>query len=139
MLRKLIPDVVDGQKLVKLPAAATVCEAASAMAKHNVRSVLVVDRDRLLGIFTGTDLIQRVVAAGLDPKTTRLSRVMTKNPDTACPGDCAIDALSRMHRRRYRHLPVLDHGKLVGILSRRDFLAYEVDEIDHQERIWERL
>jgi CBS domain-containing protein len=139
MLRKLIPDVVDGQKLVKLPAGATVCEAASAMAKHNVRSVLVVDRDRLLGIFTGTDLIQRVVAAGLDPKTTRLSRVMTKNPDTACPGDCAIDALSRMHRRRYRHLPVLDHGKLVGILSRRDFLAYEVDEIDHQERIWEKL
>jgi len=139
MLRKLIPDVVNDQKLVKLSATATVRQAASAMARHNVRSVLVVDRDRLQGIFTGTDLIQRVVAVGLDPNTTPLGRVMTKNPDTACADDCAIDALSRMHGRHYRHLPVVDRGKLIGILSRRDFLGYEVDEIEHQERIWEKL
>jgi len=139
MVRKLIPDVVREQRLLKLPETATVREAAQRMARRNVRSVLITHRGKLMGIFTGTDLIKKVVAAGLDPNVTPLSDVMTRNPDCMAPRDNAINALRCMHERHYRHLPIVDDGKLVGILSRRDFLGYEVDVIERQEKIWEKM
>ncbi len=139
MVRSLVPDVVENQKLLRLAPEASVREAAKRMARRNVRSVLVVKRGRLVGIFTGTDLIGRVVAAGRDPDTTTLAEVMTPNPETITPAENAIEALRRMQARRYRHLPIVENEKLVGILSRRDFLGYEIDEIEHQERIWQRI
>ena len=139
MVRKLVPDVVRRQRLLKLPATATVREAAQRMARRNVRSALVVDGTRLEGIFTGTDLID-VVARGLDPDATPLSAVMTPDPETVKPDSNAIEALRRMHKCRCRHLPIVDEaGKLVGIVSRRDFLGYEEDEIEREERLWEEL
>jgi CBS domain-containing protein len=139
MVRRIIPDVVQSQKLLKLRATATVREAAIGMAKRNVRSVLVANRGKLEGIFTGTDLIGRVVAKRLDPDTTSLRDVMTKDPETVAPDDSAIEALRRMHANGYRHLPIVENGKLVGILSRRDFLSEEEDELEREERLWERL
>jgi CBS domain-containing protein len=68
----------------------------------------------------------------------RLVEVMTKNPDTIEADDYAIEALSRMSERGYRHLPVLDKGRLVGIVSRRDFLGEEIllveEEFGHEQR-----
>jgi len=139
MVRRLIPDVVEGQRLLKLPETATVREAAQRMTRRNVRSVLITHRGKLTGIFTGTDLIKKVVAAGLDPNVTPLSEVMTRDPDFVAPHHSAIEALRRMQERHYRHLPIVDDGKLVGILSRRDFLGYEIDEIERQEKIWEKI
>jgi CBS domain-containing protein len=139
MVRRLVPDVVREQRILKLPATATVREAAKKMARRDVRSVLVIERGKLAGIFTGTDLIGRVVAAGLDPDSTPLAQVMTRNPETIGPDENAIDALHRMQRGHYRHLPITDGEKVIGILSRRDFLGHEIDEIERQERIWEEL
>ena len=139
MVRKLIPDVVQQQDLLQLPGTATVRDAARMMAQRDVRSVLVVEGGKLQGIFTGTDLTSRVVAVGLDPDTTILSRVMTKNPETIAPGETAVAALRRMHAGRHRHLPIAVDGIAVGILSRRDFSGYEIEEIERQERIWEEI
>ncbi len=139
MVRRLVPDVVQDQKLLRLAPDATVREAAKRMARRNVRSVLVVKRGRLVGIFTGTDLIGRVVAAGRDPDMTTLAEVMTPDPETIAPDERAVEALRRMHARRYRHLPIVHEEKLIGILSRRDFLGYEVDELEREEALWERL
>jgi CBS domain-containing protein len=138
MARKLIPDVIRGQRLVKLPPTATVRKAAQRMARDDVRSVLVVRGKRLLGIFTGTDLISRVVARGLDPDKTILEKVMTKNPKTITPSEGAIEALRCMQVGKCRHLPIVADGELVGIVSRRDFSGYEIDEIERQEQVWER-
>ena len=135
MVRKLVPDVVHDQRLLELPPQATVREAAQRMARREVRSALVMEEGKLLGIFTGTDLIGRVVALGLDPDKTLLNRVMTKNPETISAGESAVEALRRMQQGHFRHLPVVDDGKVVGILSRRDFQGYEFDEIEHQERL----
>jgi CBS domain-containing protein len=135
MVRKLVPDVVHDQRLLELPPQATVREAAQRMARREVRSALVMEDGKLLGIFTGTDLIGRVVALGLDPDKTLLNRVMTKNPETISAGESAVEALRRMQQGHFRHLPVVDDGKVVGILSRRDFQGYEFDEIEHQERL----
>jgi CBS domain-containing protein len=133
MARRLVRDVVEGQRLLKLPETATVREAAQHMTRRNVRSVLVAHRGKLIGIFTGTDVIKKVVATGLDPNKTSLSEVMTRDPDSVAPHHHAIDALRRMQERRYRHLPIVDDGKLVGILSRRDFLGYEINEIERKK------
>jgi CBS domain-containing protein len=139
MLRKIIPDVVSDQELLTLPPTASVREAAQHMAKRKVRSVLVARKDKLAGIFTGTDLNDRVVAVGLDPNTTPLSDVMTAKPQTVEPDCSAIEALRLMHARNFRHLPVCDGDRLVGVVSRRDFLGYEEDEIEHQRDLAERM
>lgn len=139
MVRKIVPDIVSGQRIFELAANATVRDAVQGMAERNVHSVLITDDGRLVGIFTGTDLVKKVVAVGLDPNLTALSDVMTPDPETVSPGFNAIEALHRMHDGRFRHLPVVENGKLVGILSRRDFLDYEIDELEHQEKLWETI
>ena len=139
MLRKLVPDVVHDQQLLQLPPSASVREAAQSMARRQVRSTLVIENGALLGIFTGTDLIGRVVAEGLDPDQTALQRVMTHHPQTIAAGENALEALRQMQFGHFRHLPVVEDGKVVGILSRRDFYGFEIEEIERQERLWEKL
>lgn len=139
MLRKLIPDVVSGQTLLTLPAEATVREAARRMAGRKVRSVLVTSKGKVCGIFTGSDLNDRVVATGRDPDATPLIEVMTPTPCTVPPHASALEALRLMRRHRCRHLPVCDGDTLVGIVSRRDFLGFEEDEVEHQEEVAERM
>ena len=139
MVRKVIPDVVSGQDIFALTGDATVREAVKGMAERNINSVCITNAGLLAGIFTGTDLIKKVVAVGLDPDQTALSDVMTRDPQTVSPDIKAIEALHRMQDGHFRHLPVVDNGQLVGILSRRDFLGYEVDELEHQEELWEKI
>jgi CBS domain-containing protein len=138
MERRIVPDVIGQQQLVMLPSSATVREAAISMSERQVGAVLITHNGALEGIFTERDLLQRVVAPGRDPDHTRLAEVMTKNPDTIEADDYAIEALSRMSERGYRHLPVLDNGRLVGIVSRRDFLGEEIilveEEFGHEQR-----
>ena len=80
--------------------------------------------ERLCGIFTERDLLTRVVAAGLDPPTTRLGDVMTADPDTIEASAPIIEAIRRMDEFCYRHMPVLERGRLIGVVSWRD-LPYE--------------
>ncbi len=139
MVRKIFPDIVSDQDIFELAGDASVHDAVVGMAERNVNSVLVINAGRLAGIFTGTDLIKKVVAVGLDPVQTALGDVMTRDPETVSPNVNAIEALHRMQDGHFRHLPVVDDGEVVGILSRRDFLGYEVDELEHQEKLWEKI
>ncbi|NNE84106.1 MAG: CBS domain-containing protein [Alphaproteobacteria bacterium] len=139
MVRKVLPDIVFGQNVFELSADSTVQEAVRVMAEQNVHSVLVTYDGNLTGIFTSTDLVLKVVAVGLEPNITALGEVMTRDPETVSPGFNAIEALHRMHDGHFRHLPVVENGKIVGILSRRDFLDYEVEELEHQEKLWETI
>jgi CBS domain-containing protein len=139
MERRIVPDVIgQRQQLLELPASATAREAARRMCERKVGAVLVTEGGALQGIFTERDLMHRVVAAGRDPDGTRLGEVMTPDPDTVDADDHAIDALALMSARGYRHLPVLEKGQLVGIVSRRDFLGEEIivveEELGHEQR-----
>ncbi len=120
MQRRIVPDLVRDQNLVSLPPSATVQDAARIMAERHIGAVLVAVDGRLQGIFTERDVLARVVAAGLDPNDTALGGVMTPNPDTVAPNDSALEALRRMSERGYRHLPVVDRERMVGIVSIRD-------------------
>jgi CBS domain-containing protein len=94
--------------------------ACCLMVQYQCGSVLVVERDRLLGIFTQGDLVQRVLAAGLDPNLTLLVEVMTKDPDTIGPRDTVDEAIRRMDEYGYRHLPVVERDAVVGMVALAD-------------------
>jgi CBS domain-containing protein len=127
---KIVPDVVRDQKLAQVPETMTVREAAVLMARRHIGAVMIMDGNRLTGIFTERDLLGRVVAAGLDPDTVKLAQVMTRDPDTISGDDSALDALQMMRRSGYRHLPVTKGGQVVGIISVRDLYGTVVTELE---------
>ena len=138
-MRKM-SDIVSNQVPVTLPPDATVKDACQCMRDRRVGAVLVTEGDqRLLGIFTGRDAVHRVLAQGKSATRTKLAAVMTRDPDTMPPGKTAIEALRLMEYGRYRHVPVIDDGKVVGIVSRFDFSGIELDRLDEETGLWERI
>jgi CBS domain-containing protein len=110
------------------------------MRDRRVGAVLVTEgENRLLGIFTGRDAVHRVLAEGRSAARTKLAEVMTRDPHTMPLGKTAIDALRLMEDGRYRHVPVVDGGRVVGIVSRFDFSGIELDRLDEETGLWERI
>ncbi|HEX2123812.1 MAG TPA: CBS domain-containing protein [Thermoanaerobaculia bacterium] len=127
---KQIAELIEDQTLTVIEPGFTVRIAAQTMAERNIGAVAVVDSGKLAGIFSERDLMSRVVAKGLDPDDTLVGLVMSKELVVADPSEDVDQALQKMHAIRARHLPVVDDGKLVGMISIRDLL--EVD--DEQQR-----
>lgn len=128
MFDKRVRDVMQRRKLLKAAPEIRVDRAAKRMAAKNVGAILVVDDDRLVGIFTERDLLVRVVARGLDAHVTQLADVMTRAPQTIDPDKPFGYALLVMHEKGFRHLPVVESGKLIGILSSRSAMDPELEE-----------
>jgi CBS domain-containing protein len=132
-MRKM-SDIVRDQDPLTLP------PACQCMRKRRVGAVLVTEADgRLVGIFTGRDAVYRVLAEGKGADNTKLDEVMTRDPDAMPSGKTAIEALRLMEDARYRHIPVVDAGKVVGIVSRYDFSGLELDRLDEETGLWERI
>ena len=108
---------------------ATVLEAAIMMKQQGKGALLVVEGSRLTGIFTERDALFRVIAAGRDPATTKLADVMTPQPQTMHPDEPFVKALRVMHKRGFRHLPVVEHGRPLGVVSARDALDDDLYEL----------
>ena len=139
MMRNM-SDMVRNQAPVTLPPSATVREACRFMRDRRVGAVLVTEgENRLLGIFTGRDALHRVLAEGKSAARTKLAEVMTPEPDKMPPGKTAIEALRLMEDGRYRHVPVVDGGRVVGIVSRFDFSGIELDRLDEETGLWKRI
>ncbi len=138
-MRKM-SDLVRDQRPLALPPSATVMEAARQMRERRVGATLVTDgKTQLVGIFTGRDAVDRVLAEGRDPTVTTLAEVMTRNPRTLTPQHNAIEALRLMQDVRCRHLPIVREGELVGIVSHGDFRGIEQDRLDEETGLWERI
>lgn len=107
------------------------------MGQRRAGSVLVVDeQQRLCGIFTGRDAV-RLLSQGKDPAEVKLAQAMTPNPVTITPESRAIDALRTMSDGGFRHVPVVENGRIWGIVSRGDFKGTEIDRLDEEEHLWE--
>ena len=132
-----------GPALVTAGPDETVCAAAKRMAENCCGSILVMEEGRMAGIFTERDVMVRVVAAGLDPAKAKLREVMTADPDTIGAGEPVTEAVRRMDEGAYRHLPVVDGGEVVGVLSIRDIPVLELGrmaaELDERHRLAERI
>jgi CBS domain-containing protein len=126
--------MMERRKFVTALPKTTVREASQLMAKKQVGAVLIVEEGRLLGIFSERDVVFRVVALGLDPATTPLAQVMTPEPKTIKPNNTFGYAMTLMHENGFRHLPVLDDGKPIGIVSARSALDPDLEEFVCEER-----
>jgi CBS domain-containing protein len=125
---------MERRKFVTVLPTTSVREASELMAKKQVGAVLVVEKGRLLGIFSERDAVFRVIARGLDPSATPLAQVMTPEPKTVKPSNTFGYAMTLMHEGGFRHLPVIDDGKPVGIVSARSALDPDLEEFVCEER-----
>ena len=134
MFDQPVRSVMQRRKVLKAPPETLVSKAAKLMADKNVGAVMVVEDERLIGIFTERDIVFRVVARGLCARTTRLADVMTPAPDTVDPDKAFGYALLIMHERGFRHLPVIQDSKLIGIVSSRSAMDPELEEFSSEAR-----
>ena len=133
MPQRPVRSIIAKQKILTATAEITVAEAARLMKKKSLGAVMVVkDNGRLAGIFTERDAVFRVLAEGRDPKTTRLSDVMTPQPQTITPEKPFGHALLMMYESGFRHVPVVEDGKPVGMVSARDVLGPELQEFESE-------
>ncbi len=139
-MQRKMAEIIRDQKPLILSPDATIQDACRKMRDRRVGAVLVAGpKHNLLGIFTGRDVVCRVLADSLDPSTTVLDTVMTKKPETVAADVTAIEALRRMQNGGYRHLPIVDQGKVIGIVSRGDFRGLEQARLDEETGLWERI
>jgi CBS domain-containing protein len=124
-LRSIVAD----QTPITAAKTATVVEAALMMKQQNIGALLVVDGSRLIGIFTERDALFRVLAQGRDPMNTRLADVMTTQPQTIHPDEPFVHALRIMNEGGFRHLPVVEFDRPLGMVSVRDALDDDVYEL----------
>jgi len=124
--------IIEDQKVVTAAADTTVLDAARLMKKHKTGAVMVVESERLVGIFTERDALFRVAADGLDVKNTRISEVMTRSPQTLHPDKSFAEALHIMHIGGFRHVPVVENGRPIGVVTARDALGPELEDFVYE-------
>ena len=127
-----IRHVIRPHRLVTSPPTASVLEVARTMTDARVGAIPIVEGERIVGIFSERDLMTRVVVVGKDAERTRVAEVMTREVLTAEGEDTRSQCLERMRGARCRHLPVLEGGRLIAVLSMRDLLRDEIEE-QHEE------
>ncbi len=133
----LVRDVLNekGKTVHTVSPQASVREAVRKMNELGVGSLLVTEEGRPVGIFTERDVLRRVVDAGLDPETTRVAQVMSSPVVTIRPETPVREAMETITTLRHRHLPVVEEGKVVGMVSIGDLLRwvtyYQQREIEH--------
>ncbi|TCO80261.1 CBS domain protein [Plasticicumulans lactativorans] len=133
---RLIRSIVEQQKIVTASPQITVSEAARLMKQNRVGAVMITEAGCLIGIFTERDALFRVLAEGRDGQATVLAEVMTPNPHTIGPDKPLGHALHMMYESGFRHVPVVEDGRPLGMVSARDALGPELQqfEVELQQR-----
>lgn len=127
--------VVSQRPLVVAKPTMSVFEAAVAMREKGVGSVVIEEKGQLAGIFTERDLLNRVVASGKNPEKTALSDVMTKDVMGLEGDKPLLHALHLMHQNAFRHVPVLENGRPIGMVSARDALGIEWQQFQREVKL----
>ncbi|MCC7281202.1 MAG: CBS domain-containing protein [Acetobacteraceae bacterium] len=131
-------DLIRSRSPIAMAPDTPVADACRTMGERRVGCVLVTDQGKLVGIFTGRDAV-RLLGEGRNPAGLSLADVMTRKLTTLGPKSGALDALRCMQDGGFRHVPIVDGGILVGIVSRGDFRAIEHARLDEETGYWERI
>jgi CBS domain-containing protein len=123
-----------GQEVWSVGPESTVFEALELMAEKNIGAVLVTDGDRLVGIFSERDYARKVVLAGKSSKDTMVRELMSGNLITTSPDTTVKECLDLFTENRIRHLPIVDNGKLVGILTIGDAVKHMITHLEQTVR-----
>jgi CBS domain-containing protein len=105
-----------------------VTECVRLMTSEKIGALVVMEGERLIGIFTERDALNKVLAGGLDPGNTKVSDVMTKNPYCIPPTTTVSEAMELITKRRFRHLPIVENGKVLAIVSSGDLSHWLVKD-----------
>lgn len=133
MPRRMISDILDGRSLVTAGKDLTVRAACRQMTEKKIGALLVVDGNRIAGIFTERDALNKILSASLDPDTTRLEQVMVHDPQTIGADKPLAYALYMMAEGGFRHVPVVDKaGTPVGMVSARDALGQDMVDLERE-------
>lgn len=127
-------ELVKDRKVYSIESDRTVLEAARFMMEHRIGALPVLCGDELIGIISERDIMNRVVAVGRQPGTTRVSEVMTARPRTVPSDETVENCLFLMREFGFRHLPICDGKNLKGLVSSRDILLRELAERDSDTR-----
>ncbi len=129
-----IYDLVKDRRVYSIEADRTVLEAARFMMEHNIGALPVLRNGELVGIFSERDIMNRVVAGGRLPGTTKISEVMTPNPKAVSVDETIENCLFLMREFGFRHLPITDGKQLKGLVSSRDILLRYVAQKEAEAR-----
>ncbi len=132
---KLVKHLLDrkGRDIISISEEASVLEAITTMAERSIGSLLVMDGDDLRGIVTERDYARKVIVKGRSSKSTLVREIMTTDVCTTSPDQTVNVCMTTMTDRRIRHLPVVDNGKVVGLISIGDLVQAIIS--DQQEEI----
>ena len=119
-----------GTDTVSVTPETTVAAAVALLAERRIGAVPVMDGETVVGIFSERDVIHCLRADGAAALDRQVGQVMTAPVESVAPDSPVIGALSLMTRRRIRHLPVIDGGRLVGFVSIGDLVKYRIDRIE---------
>ena len=119
MMNQRVRDILrkKGDHIHTVTPLSTVIDAVNVMNDHHIGSVLVMESDQPVGIFSERDVLVRVIAAHRDPRQTLVRDVMTTRLFTTSPDEPVLSVMQLMTERRFRHLPVVDDGVLIGLIS----------------------
>ncbi len=117
-----------GQNVESISATNTVFEAVCKMVQHDLGALVVVELENVIGIITERDYLRKVAVEGRSSKSTFVAEIMTSHPVCVDSTSTADDCLRLMSKHTIRHLPVVDSGRLTGVLSVRDVVNHLVKE-----------
>lgn len=133
MPNRRISNVIAGQTLVTATREMTVRAASRLMAEKRIGAMLIVENNKIVGIFTERDALNKVLATGVDPETTKLAQVMVSDPMTIRADKRLGYALAMMSDGGFRHVPVVDdNGAPLGMVSARDALGQDLLELEKE-------
>ncbi len=144
MPHRKLHEIISGQELVCVAPTDSVQDTLARMQGNHVGSALVLENNQVKGIFTGSNMLNRVIKAGLDPSTTAVGDVMTPDPVCLHCDAHGIECVRLMREQNIRHVVVIkDPEDGFGIVSVRDFPNEEICEYDEEfkfeENLWEHL
>lgn len=116
------------QELISIAPNRPVFDALVILAEYKIGALAVMDGDKLVGIFSERDYAREVVLQGRSSKTTHIAEVMTAEVISGNPGDLVESAMRMMSERKFRHLPIVDGGKVLGMLSLGDLVKETIDD-----------
>ena len=136
---KIVKHLLDskGSNIISIAMNASVLDAIKLMAEKAIGSLLIMDGSALKGIVTERDYARKVIIKGRSSKSTEVSEIMTTDVYTASPGETVSHCMSLMTKYKIRHLPVVDDGRVVGLISIGDLveaiISDQQEEIEHLE------
>jgi len=127
---KTVKQLLEGKryKLIHAAPQDTVYEALQKMADHEIGALIVMEGDQLVGMFTERDYARKIILHGKSSKETLVREIMTSNVISVRPGQTVEDCMGLMTDKRIRHLPVMEGGKVIGIVSIGDVVKEMLSE-----------